>query len=241
MSHRHACRRGTVAGRSPSTTARSARAAWLAGVVAGLSWGMAWAVDAASPVDLLTVTDLTAKEAAAIRGQQAAKPPLAGSSDAQFDVAFKAVGMTPEQIDRLRRDLSRLPRRVGSEGLALPALVEFLAETADPDWQRVANQWSQFLHLPAVQQLSADAARGLAGFGGSLRLPGVAVLARPRSPASATCRCRGSPRCRRTWRRRGVAATTPKAAGCGSRGSPRSPSRPCSRWPHTTDISISRD
>jgi hypothetical protein len=188
MSHRHACRRGTVAGRSPSTTARSARAAWLAGVVAGLSWGMAWAVDAASPVDLLTVTDLTAKEAAAIRGQQAAKPPLAGSSDAQFDVAFKAVGMTPEQIDRLRRDLSRLPRRVGSEGLALPALVEFLAETADPDWQRVANQWSQFLHLPAVQQLSADAARGLAGFGGSLRLPGVAVLEPPVAAALAGVR-----------------------------------------------------
>jgi hypothetical protein len=166
----------------------SRRAAWAAAIVAGLSWGMAGAADPAPPVDMLTVTELTAKEATAIRARQAAKPPLTGSSNAQVEAAFKAGGMTREQIDRLWRDVSRMPRQAGHEGMAMPVIVEFLTDTGDPEWQRVANQWSNFLHLPALERLPADAARGLAGFPGSLRLPGVTMLEPPVAAALSGAR-----------------------------------------------------
>jgi len=104
--------------------------------------GPARAADPLPPVDLLTITELTAKDAATIRSQQATKPALAGSSDAQFEAAFKAAGMTPEQIDRFWQELSHAPRRASHQGLLLLRVMDFLAETRAPEWQRAANNWS---------------------------------------------------------------------------------------------------
>lgn len=144
--------------------------------------GPARAANPVPPVDLLTITELTAKDAATIRSQQAAKPALAGSSDAQFEAAFKAAGMTPEQIDRFWQELSHAPRRASHHGLLLLRVMDFLAETRTPEWQRAANNWSDFLHLPAVERLSPEAARGLGGFNGRLRLPAITAL----EPAAAS-------------------------------------------------------
>lgn len=162
--------------RAPSGTPR---AAWAAGLVVGFVCGIGPAAEPVPAVDLLTITELTAKEAAAIRARQAAKPALAGSSKPQFEAAFKAAGMTPEQIDRLWREVPGVRRRMPLHpfpDLPIPVLVEMFAETRDPEWQRVANHWSNVLHLPAVERLSVDAARALAAFEGQLRLPAITSM-----------------------------------------------------------------
>lgn len=153
--------------------------AWL---VAAVVCDPARAAEPEPPVDLLTIKQLTAKEAATIRGRQAAKPALAGSSEAQLEAAFKAAGMTPEQIDRLWQELTHAPRQARHQGLLLSRVMDFFAETLDPEWQRVANNWSDFLHLPAVERLSPEAARGLGSFNGRLRLPAITAL----EPAAAS-------------------------------------------------------
>ena len=162
-------RPAAVARRPTTVVPWLACGAWL---LAAVLCGPARAADPVPTVDLLTIEELTVKEAATIRARQAAKPALAGSSDAQFEAAFKAAGMSPEQIDRLWQELSRAPRRrAGRQGLLLSRVLDFFAETRDPEWQRVANQWSDFLHLPALERLSPEAARGLGSFNGRLRLP----------------------------------------------------------------------
>jgi hypothetical protein len=161
---------------------RTPRAAWAAGLVVGFVCGIGPAAEPVPAVDLLTITELTAEQAAAIRARQAAKPALAGSSKHQFEAAFKAAGMTPEQIDRLWREVPGVRRRMrlhwshGGSGLLLPVLVEMFADTRDPEWQRVANHWSNLLHLPAVERLSVDGARALASFDGHLRLPAITSM-----------------------------------------------------------------
>ena len=100
-------RPAAVARRPTTVVPWLACGAWL---LAALACGGSRAADPVPTVDLLTIEELTVKEAATIRGRQAAKPALAGSSDAQFEAAFKAAGMSPEQIDRLWQDSATIPR-----------------------------------------------------------------------------------------------------------------------------------
>ena len=123
------------------------------------------------PASLVRLNSVTAEEAAEIIQTQSARPSFSEPpDDALLDKQLLSAGATPEMIQNLRRDLAET-RPFGSSRVR-----EFLARTDSTPWQKVANSFSTFLHLPRLRSLTPDTARALSKFEETLCLSGVRQL-----------------------------------------------------------------
>lgn len=156
--------------------------AWIWPVSLALMLGAAGrADDVVDPASLLKVVELTAEDAETIVASQSARPAFfEPADDAQLDEQLLAAGATPQMIRSLRRDLAE-KRPFGSSRAA-----QFLARTNSPRWQKVANGFSNYLHLPLVTALPPDVALAIAEFPRALCLPGITELDVPVAEALST-------------------------------------------------------
>lgn len=139
--------------------------------------------DTLDPAALLQLTEVTADEAARIVAAQSARPRFSEpADDAELDEQLLAAGATPQMIRTLRRDLAE------SRPFESSRIAQFLARTDSPRWQKVANSFADYLHLPRVTTLTPDTARALAEFPDTLCLCGITKL----EPAVAESLASGS-------------------------------------------------
>lgn len=127
--------------------------------------------DVDDPAALLQMAELTAEEAARIVAAHSSRPAFSEpADDAQLDNQLLSAGATAQMIRALRRELTE------SRPFESGRISQFLARTDSPRWQKVANSFSSYLHLPRVTSLTPDAARALVEFSGTLCLAGVVEL-----------------------------------------------------------------
>ncbi len=127
-----------------------------------------------SDLNLLELADLTPEETARIVASQTAKPPFEESpKDSELDSTLASAGATSEMIHDLRLAL------IESHPHGSNRIQQFLARTDSPQWQAIANSFRDFLHLPKVKSLSAEAAQPLADFKGSINLAGMQEVSAP--------------------------------------------------------------
>ena len=97
--------------------------------------------------------------------------PSVHDSAAAIALALAAAEVPPATIHELFAAVheAALPGMAGS-------LDAFLFFTRDPAWLAMRNEFAEFLELPDVESLSAEAARPLANYDGVVRLPAVTEL-----------------------------------------------------------------
>jgi hypothetical protein len=113
---------------------------------------------------------------AALVTQQSTKPefPMLEKT-AEQDVALLQVGASPDQIERLRRDMTA-EHPINGGPKAPIDLYEFLTRTESREWQELASRFQELLYVFDVNEITVDAASALECHRGNLIFPDLKTV-----------------------------------------------------------------
>ncbi|MCE9526034.1 MAG: hypothetical protein K8R36_08270 [Planctomycetales bacterium] len=112
--------------------------------------------------------------------QQSAKPefPILEKS-AEQDAILLQVGASPDQIERLRRDMRAQHPIDGGPKAPVDvhdSLYDFLQRTESREWQELASRFQELLYVFDVNEITVDAASALEGHSGALIFPDLKTV-----------------------------------------------------------------